>query len=67
MTRSATLSHAATLGGIHHGVVRDAFLRKAHWWRRARAGDRVVYGVEGRIGWELHVRVNGFIGFRFGQ
>jgi hypothetical protein len=29
---------------------------------RARLGDRVVAGGEARFGWELHFRVNGFIG-----
>ena len=32
---------------------------------RARAGDHVTFGVDTRIGWELHVRVNGFIGVQF--
>jgi hypothetical protein len=34
---------------------------------RARAGDRVTMGAEARIGWELHVRVNGFVGVRLGR
>ena len=34
---------------------------------RALAGDRVTLGAEARIGWELHVRVNGFVGVRLGQ
>jgi Outer membrane protein beta-barrel domain len=32
---------------------------------RARAGDHVTLGVDTRIGWELHVRVNGFVGVQF--
>jgi hypothetical protein len=32
---------------------------------RARAGEHVTFGVDSRIGWELHVRVNGFIGVQF--
>jgi hypothetical protein len=34
---------------------------------RALAGRRVTVGVEARIGWELHLRVNGTIGIRFGD
>ena len=33
---------------------------------RARLGDRFVAGAEARIGWELHIRLNGFFGVRFG-
>jgi hypothetical protein len=29
---------------------------------RARLGDRITVGGEARVGWELHVRVNGFVG-----
>lgn len=32
---------------------------------RARAGEHVTFGVDSRIGWELHVRVNGFVGMQF--
>ena len=32
---------------------------------RAVAGDRLTVGGEARIGWELHLRVNGFVGWRF--
>ena len=32
---------------------------------RARLADRVVAGVEARLGWETHIRLNGFIGVRF--
>jgi hypothetical protein len=32
---------------------------------RARAGEHVTFGVDSRIGWELHVRVNGFVGVQF--
>ena len=34
---------------------------------RATAGDRVTLGVDARIGWELHVRVNGLVGVRLGR
>jgi len=32
---------------------------------RVRAGEHVTFGVDSRIGWELHVRVNGFVGVQF--
>ena len=32
---------------------------------RARAGDHLTFGGDARIGWELHLRVNGFIGVQF--
>jgi hypothetical protein len=32
---------------------------------RAIVADRLSVGVEARIGWELHLRVNGFVGWRF--
>ena len=34
---------------------------------RAAAGDRVTFGVDVRIGWELHVRINGLVGVRLGR
>ena len=34
---------------------------------RAALGDRITAGFETRIGWELHVRINGFIGVRLGR
>jgi len=34
---------------------------------RALVSDRVTVGIDARIGWELHVRVNGFVGVRFGR
>lgn len=34
---------------------------------RALVGETMTAGVDVRIGWELHVRVNGFIGFRLGR
>jgi Outer membrane protein beta-barrel domain len=34
---------------------------------RAAAGDRITVGVDVRIGWELHVRVNGLVGVRLGK
>lgn len=34
---------------------------------RASAGDRVTIGIDARVGWELHVRVNGFVGVRLGR
>ena len=32
---------------------------------RAQAEDHLIVGVEARVGWELHLRVNGFIGVQF--
>ena len=32
---------------------------------RVRATDRVTFGIESRIGWEPHLRVNGFVGVHF--
>ena len=32
---------------------------------RALVGDRLNIGGEVRIGWELHIRANGFVGWRF--
>jgi hypothetical protein len=29
---------------------------------RARVGDRVTFGVEMRLGWETHIRINGLVG-----
>jgi Outer membrane protein beta-barrel domain len=34
---------------------------------RALLGERVTVGAEARLGWELHVRVNGFVGVRLGR
>ena len=34
---------------------------------RARVGARVTAGVDARIGWELHLRVNGLVGVRLGR
>jgi hypothetical protein len=34
---------------------------------RARAGDRVTLGIDARIGWELHLRLNGLVGMRLGR
>jgi hypothetical protein len=31
---------------------------------RAHLGDRITAGFETRVGWELHARINGFIGVR---
>ncbi len=33
---------------------------------RVRVGKRVVVGAEARVGWELHLRVNGMIGISLG-
>lgn len=32
---------------------------------RANPTDLLTFGVDARIGWELHIRLNGFIGLRF--
>lgn len=34
---------------------------------RALLGNRVTAGVEARVGWEAHIRVNGFVGIRLGH
>jgi hypothetical protein len=34
---------------------------------RVAVGDRVTVGVDARIGWETHLRVNGVIGVRLGR
>jgi hypothetical protein len=34
---------------------------------RALVGNRVTVGVETRIGWETHLRVNGLVGVQLGQ
>jgi hypothetical protein len=34
---------------------------------RAGLSERVSAGIETRIGWELHIRVNGFVGIRLGR
>ena len=34
---------------------------------RALAGDRITIGIDARVGWELHVRVNGTVGVRIGR
>jgi len=34
---------------------------------KAFVGERVTVGAEARIGWELHVRVNGLVGIRLGR
>jgi len=34
---------------------------------RASVSDRVLLGVDARVGWETHVRINGTIGVRLGK
>jgi hypothetical protein len=34
---------------------------------RAAAGDRVTVGVDARMGWEPHIRINGVVGVRLGR
>ena len=34
---------------------------------RAAVGEAMTAGVDVRVGWETHIRVNGFIGFRLGR
>ena len=34
---------------------------------RALVGDRITVGVDTRVGWELHLRINGSIGLRLGR
>jgi hypothetical protein len=32
---------------------------------RANPSDRITVGVDARLGWETHIRINGFVGVRF--
>lgn len=34
---------------------------------RALLGRRFIAGAEARVGWELHIRLNGMVGVRFGR
>ena len=34
---------------------------------RAAVGDRVTVGVDARLGWEAHFRINGLVGVRLGR
>ena len=34
---------------------------------RALVGDRIVVGAEARVGWELHLRLNGIVGVRLAR
>jgi hypothetical protein len=34
---------------------------------RALVGKAVIVGAEARVGWELHVRVNGVLGIQLGR
>jgi hypothetical protein len=34
---------------------------------RAPVGKRVTVGVDARIGWETHIRINGVVGVRLGR
>ncbi len=34
---------------------------------KAPAGERVIVGIDARVGWELHLRVSGFVGVRPGR
>jgi hypothetical protein len=34
---------------------------------RAAIGDRITVGVDARVGWETHVRINGIVGVRLGR
>jgi hypothetical protein len=34
---------------------------------RALIGKHITVGVEARIGWELHIRINGMVGVHFGK
>ena len=34
---------------------------------RAAVGDRVTVGVDARMGWEPHIRINGVVGVRLGR
>jgi hypothetical protein len=34
---------------------------------RALAGDHITIGIDARVGWEMHLRVNGTVGVRLGR
>ena len=34
---------------------------------RTLVGDRVTLGIEARVGWEAHIRLNAFVGVRLGK
>jgi len=34
---------------------------------RSRLGDRVSVGVDARVGWELHIRIGGFVAISVGR
>jgi len=34
---------------------------------RALVGDRVTVGLEMRLGWETHIRINGLVGLHLGR
>jgi len=34
---------------------------------RALIGERVTVGVDARVGWELHLRINGLVGLQLGR
>lgn len=34
---------------------------------RARASDRITIGIDARLGWETHIRINGIVGVRLGR
>ena len=34
---------------------------------RGLVGDRITLGVEARVGWELHLRINGLVGVQLGR
>jgi hypothetical protein len=34
---------------------------------RGRIGERTMLGIEARVGWELHVRVNAIVGVHLGR
>jgi hypothetical protein len=34
---------------------------------RVSASDRVFIGIDSRVGWELHLRVNGFLAVQLGR
>ena len=56
----------------HEEFFDDAFTSKEGGFTagggvRSRVGDRVSVGVDARFGWELHVRVGGFVAIRLGR
>ena len=74
-TRSASVTPFLTAGGLFQ--TREQFPGEvftssegtftAGGGVRVRAGRRVYVGAEARVGWELHIRLNGMVGIGLGR